>query len=247
MLEKIVFFLMEPSVQKMVFLITMSSIAILVSYGLISYLLLVIRWEVKLNKVTWFIRALAPSIWVAATIMSKWLDRALTTIIVTCIITWAIFFASFFNKKSYWKLGKLDYICLFISLAAIVLRRITDDPVLAISFAILADLIAAIPLFIKIYKAPETERVKPFIIIIIANTSTLMLTFSWKIDFIKHGFLAYLIILEAAIIVDFYLKDMVIKLKKSSERYLLYMKNTYLNLIEKSWLSKLRLKIEEKK
>ena len=73
-----------------------------------------------------------------------------------------IFLSSFVNKNSYWKLKKLDYICLALAVLALILWKITNNPLLAIIFSILADFFAALPLIIKIYKFPETETISAY-------------------------------------------------------------------------------------
>lgn len=191
-------------------------ISFLTSWWLINYLISVIKWEIQVNKVTWFIRAFAPFISILAAFISKWFDIILLSIAANVCISFLIFIASFFNKKNYWKLNKLDYACLILSLLAILLRWISNNPNTAVTFSILADFIAAIPLIIKIYKNPETEKIKPFTILIIANTATLLL--AEDLNFIKHWFLIYLIILEAILIIDFYAKTIVYKIKKMTER-----------------------------
>lgn len=69
-----------------------------------------------------------------------------------------IFIASFFNKKSYWKITKFDLLCGLFSIFGLVLWYITKEGNIAILFAIFSDLSAGIPTLVKSFKYPETEN-----------------------------------------------------------------------------------------
>ena len=66
------------------------------------------------------------------------------------------------KKNVYWKLTILDYVCFVLSLLAIVTWIFLKEGTWATVFAILADLIAFIPTYIKSWKAPETETLGPY-------------------------------------------------------------------------------------
>jgi len=65
--------------------------------------------------------------------------------------------ASFFNKKSYWKITKFDIWCGILSFVAIIIWITTKNGILSLIFAIMADLFASIPTIIKSWKYSETE------------------------------------------------------------------------------------------
>ena len=65
--------------------------------------------------------------------------------------------ASFFNKKAYWKTEPRDYYLMAAAIVGIILWAITDNPNLALLFALLADVLAGIPTLIKSYRHPESE------------------------------------------------------------------------------------------
>lgn len=67
------------------------------------------------------------------------------------------FFASFANKKSYWKLGRFDFICGFCSVAALVFWIVSAGPIIPIMFAMLGDFFALVPTLIKSWRYPHTE------------------------------------------------------------------------------------------
>jgi hypothetical protein len=64
---------------------------------------------------------------------------ALTTFSVG-FVPLTIFIASFFNKESEWKIGKLDIVCGVLSVLGLVLWLITKVGNVAIFFSIMADL-----------------------------------------------------------------------------------------------------------
>lgn len=165
-----------------------------------------ISWKTKPNRVTWFIWALAPLIATAAS-LSDWVEWAVLPVFMSGFIPLLIFISSFYNKESYWKLWKLDYFCLIFSLLAIVLWVITQNPLLAIIFAILADLLAAFPTLIKIYKYPETETVFPFFTWVISASSAFLVIEIWKPE--EYLFPSYLILICLALIIGYYNKKII--------------------------------------
>lgn len=52
---------------------------------------------------------------------------------------------------------KSDIACLLIAILGIVLWRLTNNPMLALIFSLIADFTGMIPALIKTYKFPETE------------------------------------------------------------------------------------------
>lgn len=69
-----------------------------------------------------------------------------------------VFTVACFNKAAYWKMGKFDYICGFVSILALVAWYMTKSPNVAILLAILSDALAALPTLIKGWNFPETEN-----------------------------------------------------------------------------------------
>lgn len=51
----------------------------------------------------------------------------------------------------------LDVACLVIALIGVVLWRITEQPILALYFSIMADFVGGVPMFIKTWKRPDSE------------------------------------------------------------------------------------------
>ncbi|MBU2103851.1 hypothetical protein KKD81_01660 [Patescibacteria group bacterium] len=132
------------------------------SVGIFSYIRDTVRGKVKPNKVTWLLWAIAPLIATAAAI-SDGVGWAVLPVFLSGFGPLLVFLFSFVNKESYWKLGRLDYICGLFSVLALILWAVTNQPAVAILFAILSDGIAAVPTVIKAWKHPETENAGPFL------------------------------------------------------------------------------------
>lgn len=144
---------------KMIIYILTSVGIIIALWGKILYIKDMISWNTKANRVSRFIRWIAPIIsWFAS--LSDWV-KFITIIPVFIAWIWPllVFLCSFIDNKWYWKLEKFDYICWILSIFAILLRYITKNPVLAIVFSIISDLLASIPTIKKSWLYPETESI----------------------------------------------------------------------------------------
>lgn len=130
--------------------------ALLNLLGGLDYLRDTLKGKTKPNKVTWFFWALAPLIAFTAQIQQGVGLTAIMTLSVA-ISPLLIFIVSFINKQAYWKITTFDLVCGGLSLCGLILWGLTREGNLAITFSILADLLASLPTLIKAYKAPETE------------------------------------------------------------------------------------------
>lgn len=155
---------------------------ILHSFWSLLYIVNTLKWITKPNRVTWGIWAAAPLIWAFATIQSEWFIWSVLPVFTAWFMPLLIFLASFVNKNSYWKLWKLDYLCLIFAIFSLILWMITENPLLAIVFWVLADFLAAIPLLIKVYNFPETETLLPFITSLIVNSTSLLVIKNWVLE-----------------------------------------------------------------
>lgn len=131
------------------------------SLGIYSYLRDVVKGQTKPNLASWFIWFLAPM--VAAIV--GWKNGAglsILPVFLAGFIPFLVIVFSVFNKDSYWKLHKLDYVCLFLSFCALGFWFYFKEGTLATIFAILADGIAYVPTYIKSWKSPRSETVWPY-------------------------------------------------------------------------------------
>jgi hypothetical protein len=90
-----------------------------------------------------------------------------------------VFISTFFNPRSIWKLERFDYVCGFLSLLALILWLIFQEPNFAITLAIISDALAAIPTIRKAWIAPETESVFPFAVGIFTAIAGLIVIETW--------------------------------------------------------------------
>lgn len=131
--------------------------AIIAALGGLSYLIDTVKGKVQPNRITFFFWSLAPLIAFVAEIKQGVGIQSLMTFMIG-FTPLVILIASFLNKKAYWKLGSFDYICGILSFAGLILWYLTKVGNIAIAFSILADLLAALPTFVKSYYYPETEN-----------------------------------------------------------------------------------------
>ncbi|MEK7060948.1 MAG: hypothetical protein AAB931_00325, partial [Patescibacteria group bacterium] len=110
---------------------------IIVSLGGLTYFYKTLKGEVQPNRITWILWALAPLIAFAAQIkqgvgIQSWIT------FVYGFVPLLVLLASFINKKSYWKITKLDLVFGFLSLVGLILWQITGVGNVAIAFSIMA-------------------------------------------------------------------------------------------------------------
>lgn len=146
-----------PYLEYLVFVAAISSVI-----GAIPYIKNTLAGKTKPNRVTWFLWSVAPMIAFSAAV-SEGVGWSVLPVFMSGFVPFLIFVSSFANKKSYWKLGKLDYVCGALSLLALILWQVTQNPAVAIVFAIASDGLASVPTLIKAWKYPETETASPFI------------------------------------------------------------------------------------
>lgn len=132
----------------------------------------------KPNLVSWFIWMLAPFIGAFLAFKSG-AGLAASGIFMAGFGPFLVIIFSLFKKNAFWKIQSFDLICGFFSIVAIVLYLITKNLGISIIFAILSDLLAYIPTFIKSWKFPETESSSTYIGGIINNTLSLLIIKNW--------------------------------------------------------------------
>lgn len=166
--------------------------------GGISYLVDTLKGKTKPNKVTWFLWSLVPLIAFSAELNKGVGIQSLMTFMVG-FSPLLIFLASFVNKKSYWKLSKLDYVMGLFALTGIVLWILLDEGNYAIFFGILADFLAAVPTIVKSFKFPETENYWIFLAYMISSGLTILTIDIW--NFPHYGFPIYIFALTTLLFV----------------------------------------------
>lgn len=176
----------------------------------IGYAFDTIKGKVKPNRVSWFLWMLAPGIAFFAEIKQGVGLQSLMTFIVG-FVPLMILLASFVNKKSYWKIGKLDIVCGIFSLIGLALWVITQTGTIAILFSILADALAGMPTIIKAYKDPESEGALVFWAGVIMAGITILTITHWTIAESAFPIYIFLINLTIASLVSFKIGKLVKK------------------------------------
>ncbi|HTE49000.1 MAG TPA: hypothetical protein VK675_03780 [Candidatus Paceibacterota bacterium] len=121
---------------------------------------------------------------------------------------------SIFRKNSYWKLSTFDVICGVFSMLALVLYALTHNLAISIIFAILSDLLAFIPTYIKGWKFPESETSSVYLTGIFNNVLGLLIIKDWS--FTIYSFGVYLIIANI-VMVCFLYRRKIFKIEKIYE------------------------------
>ena len=158
------------------------------------YIRSMFKGQTKPNRVTWFMWSIASFI-AAAAASSNGANWAVIPVFMSGISPFLVFAASFFNKKAYWKLSSFDYVCGLLAVLAIGLWLVTDNPNLAIIFAIMSDALPAVPTIAKAWHNPETESPWPFIIGVFSPMTSFLVATVWT--FSEIAFPAYLIAINA--------------------------------------------------
>jgi hypothetical protein len=179
--------------------------------GSTKYVIDTIRGKAQPNRVSWLIWAMAPMIGVAAQIASG-VTWVYLPVLAAGVGPLLVFLASFFNKKAYWKLGKLDYVCGIFAALALILWVITDEPILALTFALICDIVAAVPTYVKAWKQPETESGVAYLIAMFGHVTSFIAMTSWT--FVASSFSIYLFSLNASLALIIYRRSIIKILKK---------------------------------
>ena len=130
--------------------------AIIGSLGGLYYLVETIRGNAQPNRITWLLWGIFPMVIFVAQ-RAQDVESQSWTSLVAGLTPLLVVAASFFNKKAYWKSEPRDYYLMAAAIVGIILWAITDEPNLALLFALLADVLAGIPTLIKSYRYPESE------------------------------------------------------------------------------------------
>ncbi|XHH09956.1 MAG: hypothetical protein ACFCUE_04825 [Candidatus Bathyarchaeia archaeon] len=155
------------------------------------------------NRVTWLMWSIAPLIATAAAV-STGVTLAVLPVFMAGFSPLLIFIASFFTRKAYWKLTKVDYLCGVLSGLALVLWYVTQEPNLAIVLAIISDAFAAFPTLIKAWENPQTESVWPYLVGIFGPLTSFAAATVW--GFSELAFPVYLIAVNCLLVSALYHK-----------------------------------------
>lgn len=181
--------------------------ALIFFLGSIGYFFETIKGKVKPNRVTWFLWGLAPIIAFVAQINQGVGLQSLLTFMVG-FVPFLILAASFTNKKSYWKIQKLDLICGLFSIFGLILWQITKVGNIAILFSIIADFLAGWPTIIKSYHNPETENYLIYLGNAIFALITLLTINVWTFETYSFSLYLFVVTLIIAVFIRFKVKKL---------------------------------------
>lgn len=184
--------------------------AIIFFIGSVEYIIRTLQGKIKPNKITWFLWALAPLIAFAAQIKQGVGLQSLLTFMVG-FMPIIIFLASFVNKKSYWKIERLDLICGSLSIIGLILWQITRVGNIAIIFSLISDFLAGWPTIIKSYQHPETENYLIYLGNAVFALITLLTIKVWYFETYSFSLYLFVITLLIAIIIKFKVKKLFYK------------------------------------
>jgi hypothetical protein len=139
---------------------------ILAMLAIIPYVKDILHGTTRPNVVSWLLWVLLLLIGVLAQ-LSAGASWSLVFVIGDLIGTSSILVLCLVGY-GYGKYTRLDGFCFVLALVAIVLWQITDQPLLAIGLAVVADFLAGFPTLVKSYKDPKSEEPTQFFIIAIA-------------------------------------------------------------------------------
>lgn len=173
--------------------------ALLPLAGFLSYARDVVRGKARPNRMSWSLWAVAPLITFAA-------ELAQHASLDIASLGFALGFgpllvvaASCKDRRSSWKLTRLDIACGSLSAAALALWAITGQGNIAILFSIIADFFAAIPTITKTYRNPRSESSGTYLATAAGGGITLLAIPHWT--FTTCGFPLYAISVCTIIVV----------------------------------------------
>ncbi|MCW4025641.1 MAG: hypothetical protein NWF01_11525 [Candidatus Bathyarchaeota archaeon] len=155
----------------------------------------------KPNRVTWLMWSIVPLIGTAAEVYSG-VGWAVLPVFMAGFCPLLVFCASFFVKKSYWKLSKIDYLCGVLSGLALVVWYITMNANSGIILAIASDAFAALPTLRKAWSNPETESVWPYLVGVFSPLTSFAAVPNWAFSGI--AFPAYLVMINCLLVLAVY-------------------------------------------
>jgi len=172
--------------------------AVLNLIGSTGYLRDTLRGKNRPNRISWLLWALAPGIAFSAELSHGVGLPALMTFMVG-FGPLLIFLGSFVNRKSVWKLSRLDIACGVLSVFALVLWQLTGSGTVAILLSVIADGLAAVPTLIKAYRDPDSESWNVFLFGGTSALITLLALNTW--DFAHVAFPLYIFAICAVLVV----------------------------------------------
>jgi hypothetical protein len=157
----------------------------------------IIKGEKTINLVSWFLWAIIPLIAVYLQLKAG-AGASIIPVFFAGLFPLIIFTVALFKGGSQWNISKFDILCGFFSVCSLAIWIITNNTGASILFAILADLFAAFPTFVKSWKFPETETPSGYVPGILNNLIGLLIIKNWS--FSIYSFSLYIILLNTSLV-----------------------------------------------
>lgn len=164
-------------------LLTISNILLFLAF--IVYIISILQKKTKPHRTTRIVLLIINGL-AFASLFTQQNQTAIWLPGISFIMSIVIFFLTLKYGMGGWK--KTDIICLCIALFGVVIWRITNNPLLALFSAVLADFTGYIPTLIKTYYHPETEYWGFFALGGLASLLNLFATEVWNFENVFYPF-----------------------------------------------------------
>jgi hypothetical protein len=171
-------------------------IAVAVAIRLIggfSYLRAVVSGRARPYPLSWLLWAITPMITFAAEVSSDVGWRSVVTFALG-FTPLMVFIVSMIKNPKSLKLDALNVACILLSLGGIGLWLLTDNPIVAIVVAIIADIFSAVPTIRKTVADPKSEYAPTYALSVLSMAITLMTITDWT--FAAYAFPAYVLLIN---------------------------------------------------
>ncbi len=145
--------------------------------GMVPYVRSIVSTkETILNQSSWFI-------WMVIGFINFFAYRSsgeketIWLVLVGAVNPSILFFLSLRYGTRVWL--KSDTVCILLAIASLVVWRISSNPALTLTASLTADLLAMIPLLIKIRSDPDSENVPGWVIGMIASACNIVAIKEW--------------------------------------------------------------------
>ncbi|HVI69593.1 MAG TPA: hypothetical protein VM581_03990 [Magnetospirillaceae bacterium] len=161
-----------------------------------TYALAVVRDRAKPNPITWFFWALTPTI----VFFAQLFEGVSWGLFTTFALGFGPFVVFILSLRRNWNRSHFTpstIVCGIFATLGVLLWLTTNNPTLAITFSILADIFGSIPTIIKIWHNPASEYAPAYFITMISVSLTLLTITEWT--FAQYAFPVYILVINIVI------------------------------------------------
>ncbi len=146
-------------------------------YSIVPYIKGMIHGEVRPNIVSWALWAIIQFVVIGAQIATgiSWAILIPAALAFNTILVLILCFRGY----GYTRYGWLDAVCFMLVVLAIVLWQTTNNALFALALSIIADFLAGVPTYLKVYKLPYSESTSAWVLLVVANILALVSISTW--------------------------------------------------------------------